>query len=93
MIIDDYDKCGKKVTVAIRIIMTYSRTQHPQAVCDDIKMIRSLLPCNQLHSREWIFSKIIGVARIFDWGGGGKACAMTSSEIFKRGNFCRTKIA
>ena len=31
----------------------------------------------------------IGVARIFDWGGGPnhKSHAMTSSEIFKKGTF------
>ena len=37
----------------------------------------------------------IGVARIFDWGGGPnhKSHAMTSSEIFKKGTFCGAKIS
>ena len=38
--------------------------------------------------------QFIGVARIFDWGGSNyKSHAMTSSKIFKRGTFCRTKIS
>ena len=39
----------------------------------------------------------IGVARIFDWKGGGggnhKSLAMTSSEICEKGTFCNTKIS
>ena len=36
----------------------------------------------------------IDVARIFDWGGPNhKSHAMTSSEIFKKGAFCGTKIS
>ena len=38
----------------------------------------------------------IGVARIFDWKGGGpnhKSRTMTSSEICKKGTFCNTKIS
>ena len=35
----------------------------------------------------------IGAARILDWRGPNrKSHAMTSSEIFKRENFCETKI-
>ena len=39
---------------------------------------------------------ITGVARIFDWGGGGakqKSHAVTSSEIFERETFCGTSIS
>ena len=37
----------------------------------------------------------IGVARIFDWGGGPnhKSHAMTSSEIFEKAIFCGAKIS
>ena len=37
----------------------------------------------------------IGVARIFDWGGGAnhKSHAMTSSEVFKKGTFCEAKMS
>ena len=37
----------------------------------------------------------IGVARIFDWGGAQnhKSRAMTSSNIFERGTYCRVKIS
>ena len=42
-----------------------------------------------------IFIQAIGVARVFDWGRGPnhKSHAMTSSEIFKKGTFCRAKIS
>ena len=40
------------------------------------------------------FGSIIGVARIFDWGGPNhKSHAMTSLEILKKGTFCRAKIS
>ena len=37
----------------------------------------------------------VGVARIFDWRGEAnhKSHAMTSSEIFKKGNFCWAKVS
>ena len=38
----------------------------------------------------------IGIARIFDWKGGGanhKSHTMTSSEICEKGTFCNTKIS
>ena len=38
--------------------------------------------------------QLLGVARIFDWGGPNyKSHAMTSSKIFKRGTFRGTKIS
>ena len=38
--------------------------------------------------------QFIGIARIFEWGGSNyKSHAMTSSNIFKRGTFCWTKIS
>ena len=38
--------------------------------------------------------QIIGVARILDWvGPNHKSHAMTSSEIFKKGAYCGTKIS
>ena len=41
-----------------------------------------------------IFSSIIGVARIFDWGGPNhKSHAMASSEIFEKITFCGAKIS
>ena len=46
------------------------------------------------HWRNYMLIWGIGVARIFDGGGPNhKSHAMTSSEIFKKGTFCRAKIS
>ena len=45
--------------------------------------------------QTFAYNSSIDVARIFYWGEGPnhKSYAMTSSEIFKKGTFCRAKIS
>ena len=54
---------------------------------------RLCVPLRDVISSTEFWVEIIGVARIFDGGANHKSHAMTSSEIFKKGTLCGTKIS